>query len=121
VEPGCEAFPRTLRLTDPKRYQEVFKGGRRARHPLLGIVAAPNGLDHARLGLAVSRKVSRKAVVRNKIKRCAREYFRREHHSLAALVFVVVAYPEASHALSSEFIAALSQLAQKICRLCAKS
>lgn len=121
VEPGCETFPRTLRLTDPKRYQEVFKNGRRARHSLVGIVAAPNGLAHPRLGLAVSRKVSRKAVVRNRIKRSVREYFRREQQTLCALDFVVIAYPEATNAASSELTEALSQLSQKICRICAKS
>lgn len=120
MEPGSESFPRTHRLTDPKRYQEVFQNGRRARHALAGIVAAPNGLEHARLGLAVSRKVSRKAVVRNRIKRTVREYFRREHRGLYALDFVVVAYPEAARAAPTELSEALLQLSQKICRLCGK-
>ena len=119
---GCgEHFPRTLRLTDPKRYQEVFKSGQRARHALIGIVAAPNGLAHPRLGLAVSRKVSRKAVIRNRIKRTVREYFRREQGRLCALDFVVIAYPAATEAVSADFAVALARLSEKVCRLCAKS
>ncbi|MHB8253970.1 MAG: ribonuclease P protein component [Acidiferrobacter sp.] len=118
--PGQETFPRGLRLTDPKHYQQVFKTGRRGRHPTIGIVAVPNGLDHPRLGLAVSRKVSRKAVIRNRIKRTMREFFRREQQRLCALDFVVVAYPEAAQATHAELTEALMQLSQKMCRICAK-
>ncbi len=117
---GAESFPRHARLTDPERYQEVFKTGKKVRHPLLGIVARPSEEGHARLGLAVSRKVSRKAVVRNRIKRQAREYFRRERGRLCALDFVVIAYPDAATAESKAFTEALATLSQKICRLCAK-
>ena len=38
--------------------------------------AAPNGLEHVRIGLIVSRKVARKAVHRNQIKRRLREILR---------------------------------------------
>jgi len=79
-----------------------------------------NGLDHLRLGLAVSRKVSRKAVIRNRIKRVAREFFRREQQRLCALDFVIVAYPEAARATHSELTEALSRLSQKMCQICAK-
>ncbi|MHB1512134.1 MAG: ribonuclease P protein component [Acidiferrobacter sp.] len=117
---GAESFPRHARLKDPKRYQEVFRTGKKARHPLLGIIAHPSGLDYARLGLAVSRKVSRKAVVRNRIKRRVREYFRREREGLCALDFVVIAYPDAAGADSKAFTEALATLSHKICRICAK-
>lgn len=117
---GAEGFPRHARLTDPERYQEVFKTGKKVRHPLLGIVACPSGSGQPRLGLAVSRKVSRKAVVRNRLKRQAREYFRRERGRLCALDFVVVAYPDAARAESKAFTEALAALTQKICRICAK-
>ncbi len=38
--------------------------------------AAPNGLEQVRIGLIVSRKVARKAVHRNKVKRRLREILR---------------------------------------------
>ena len=118
---GAQAFPRYVRLTDPERYQEIFKTGKKVRHPFMGILALASGLEHPRLGLAVSRKVSRKAVVRNKIKRRIREYFRRERACLHPLDFVVVAYPDAVRADPKAFTEALGSLSQKICRLCAKS
>lgn len=52
---------------------------------------APNGQGHPRLGLAVSRKVSKKAVQRNRLKRVIRESFRRHRCQLGAGDYVVVA------------------------------
>lgn len=118
---GAQGFPRHKRLTDPERYQEIFQTGKKVRHPFMGVLALASGLDHPRLGLAVSRKVSRKAVVRNAIKRRIREHFRQEQARLCALDFVVVAYPDAARAEPAAFTEALASLSQKICRLCAKS
>ncbi|WP_298134342.1 ribonuclease P protein component [Acidiferrobacter sp.] len=117
---GTQGFPRHVRLTDPERYQEIFKAGTKARHPLMAVMALAGGLDHPRLGLAVSRKVSRKAVVRNRIKRRIREHFRRAQAGLRPLDFVVVAYPDAARADPVAFTEALESLSHKISRLCAK-
>lgn len=57
-----------------------------------------NQLGHARLGLTVSRRVSTKAVVRNRIKRCVRESFRRTQSKLGGLDLVVIAQPNAGTA-----------------------
>lgn len=54
------------------------------------MLAAPNGLDHPRLGLAISRKVSPRAVQRNRIKRLIRECFRHLQAELGQLDFVVI-------------------------------
>jgi ribonuclease P protein component len=42
------------------------------------VLSSPNKLSNARLGLAVSRRVEKRAVGRNRIKRIAREVFRRD-------------------------------------------
>ncbi|MGQ5524452.1 ribonuclease P protein component [Chitinimonas sp. PSY-7] len=49
----------------------------------------PNQLGRARLGLVVSKKVERRAVGRNFIKRTVREHFRREAATLSGLDLVV--------------------------------
>lgn len=69
----------------------MLKRGRRSQDNLFSLHAQPNGLPHARLALAVSRRVSLKAVVRNRIKRLVRESFRQTQASLAGLDVVVVA------------------------------
>ena len=56
-----------------------------------GVYAADNALGQARLGLVVSKKVSKKAVIRNRIKRQIRENFRLQQGKFGARDFVVVA------------------------------
>ena len=65
------------------------RGRIHANHFLLRWVAAPAG--EARLGLAVSRKVSKRAVVRNLIKRSVRESFRVRRATLPAVDVLVIA------------------------------
>jgi len=64
------------------------------RHFLLRWLAVPEG--NARLGLAVSRKVSKRAVERNRIKRVVRESFRAEREALPALDILVIARASAA-------------------------
>lgn len=52
---------------------------------------AKNALNHARVGYTVSRKVSKKAVERNRIKRIIRESFRHNQADLGSVDYVVVA------------------------------
>lgn len=55
------------------------------------VLAAPNALSHPRLGLAISRKVSPRAVQRNRLKRLIRERFRHLQTELGNLDYVVIA------------------------------
>lgn len=77
------------------------------------MMARPNGLTHARLGLIVGRKVCAQAVGRNYMKRVCRELFRRHIEVLAGLDVVIlhrkVFIPGTFDLLSTEFeILALS-------------
>lgn len=60
-----------------------------ATHFLLRWVESPSGA--ARLGLAVSRKVSKRAVERNRVKRVIRESFRAQREMLPPLDVLVIA------------------------------
>ena len=55
------------------------------------IILRPNGTDHSRLGLSVSRRVVRHAVARHRLKRQIRESFRHNAGRLAGLDVVVIA------------------------------
>ena len=68
-------FPPRLRLRRGREFDAVFKRGTRLDGHLFQLVAAPNGLQHDRLGLAVSRRVGG-AVERNRVRRLLRESFR---------------------------------------------
>ncbi|HSX63129.1 MAG TPA: ribonuclease P protein component, partial [Pseudoxanthomonas sp.] len=94
-------FPRTARVRTRAEYAGVFEQARRTSDPLLSLhwlrTEAP-----ARLGLAVSRKVSTRAVVRNRIKRALREQFRHLRPQLAQGDYVVVARTAAAQALPAQ-------------------
>jgi ribonuclease P protein component len=68
----------------------LVKAGKRRQDPMFQVYVRPNQLEHARLGITVSRRVSLKAVERNRIKRQVREAFRGQT-TLAGLDIVVIA------------------------------
>lgn len=74
----------------------MFKNGQRLTAPQFVIYYRPNAHATARLGLAVSKRVARRATVRNQLKRLLRETFRHQRALLPALDFVVLLKPEAS-------------------------
>ena len=78
------------KLLDSAEFEAVF-GHRKSLHgKYFSFHALGNTHGRPRLGLAVSRRVSKKAVQRNRIKRQVRESFRLQV-GLASLDFVVVA------------------------------
>ena len=91
------SFPPSARLHVSAEYQAVFKAGRRLGSPQLRLFAHVRAeASEPRLGVAVSRKVDKRAVGRNRIKRIARDAFRRERHRLPAGDYVLIAQPGAS-------------------------
>ncbi|MFA6296861.1 MAG: ribonuclease P protein component [Patescibacteria group bacterium] len=64
------------RLTKKDDFGRIHKRGRFCGDEFLAIRFLPNGLDVTRVGFLVGLKISKKAVIRNKIKRILREVFR---------------------------------------------
>ena len=91
------SFPRHVRVRARADFDRIFADAKRTASPLLAVhwLREP-GL--ARLGLAVSRKVDRRAVGRNRIKRILRETFRHLQPQLTPGSYVVVARPAAAAA-----------------------
>lgn len=71
-------LPRYNRLAKKKEINSVFKNGRSSYSKNLGVKCIVNGLANNRFAIVVSNKVSKKAVVRNKIKRRIREIIKKE-------------------------------------------
>jgi len=78
------SLPAQHRLTEKRAFREIFEKPCVASDPYFKIMARLNGQASSRLGLAVSRKVDRRAVQRNRLKRLVRESFRLQ----------LAAYPE---------------------------
>lgn len=89
--PAPAAFPRAARLLTPKDFARLRGISRRVstRHFSAEVAASEHG--RARLGLAVSRRASKSAVRRNRIKRIARDSFRRHCGLLPAVDILVIA------------------------------
>lgn len=66
-------LPKPNRLRNKKDFDKVFKEGRGFKEGLLYLKFRNNNLEISRFGFIVSQKVSKKAVVRNKLKRRIRE------------------------------------------------
>ncbi|KAA0010668.1 ribonuclease P protein component [Billgrantia pellis] len=85
-------FPKRLRLLSAGDYRYVFDHAAFKVHGKgLMALACPNGLDHPRLGLVISKKNVRKAVDRNRLKRLTRESIRLQQRSLPAVDIVLLA------------------------------
>lgn len=69
-------FPRRARLTKPAEFKRVFSEPVVSSDAWFKVLARGDGSNGPRLGLAISRQVDKRAVVRNRIKRTVRESFR---------------------------------------------
>jgi ribonuclease P protein component len=78
-----------MRLLKTDDFSSVFSLRRSCGDAWFQVLTAPNGSPVARLGLVVGKKVERRAVGRNRIKRLVREMFRADAASLAGLDIVV--------------------------------
>jgi len=66
-------LPRANRLTKKKDFEVIFKKGKGVKDDFLIFKILKNHLKKSRFGFIVSKKVSNKATVRNKIKRRLRD------------------------------------------------
>lgn len=125
-------FPRTARVRARPDFDRIFKQGRRVALPVLALhwtppsavddsgkpttptpMPVPDSAGGARLGLAVSRKVDRRAVGRNRVKRVLREAFRQRRGFLRDGDYVVVARPGASAQHADQLRQAFFNLLQR--------
>lgn len=110
-------FPRAARLLTPRDFAALRTGSRRFGGARLTAQIKPNDRDTARLGLAVSRRVSKLAVERNRIKRVARDSFRRHRAALGAFDILLIANPPASSADNAQLRADLEEMWRRIAAL----
>lgn len=110
-------LPRTARLLKPGDFAALRSTSRRlnARHFIAEF--APNHLAGCRLGQAVSRRVSKRAVDRNRIKRLVRESYRHVRTRLPALDILLIARTSAAQTPSASLREDLSVLWAKLAAL----
>lgn len=113
VVPGSCKFPRAERLTKSREYEYVLKQGERLVGRGFVCYVVRQDAQGCKLGLIVSRKVG-KAVVRNRVKRYVREFYRTHRQGWAAGARVVVAARMYSARMSyAECAEAMEQLLRR--------
>jgi len=107
-------LPRDARLRRAGDFAALRQASGRLGGRCFSVRYRPNGLDHARLGLAISKRVSKRAVERNRIKRLLRESFRHVRSQLPPVDLVVMAREAAAGLPGNELLAEIDALWRKL-------
>ena len=108
-------FPPDRRLKRHAEFQTVFSRNKRISNRKFRIlVHNEQNRSGTRLGIVVSRRVSKKSVERNRIKRQVRECFRANQHKLINRDMVVIAHRDCATATNSELRKSLTNLFQQL-------
>ena len=107
-------FPREARLRRPGDFTALRTSSGRAGGRCFHMRYRDNDLGHARLGLAISKRVSKRAVERNRIKRLLRESFRRVRHQLPAVDLMVTAREQAAGVPGAQLLIEIDELWKKL-------
>ena len=106
-----QRFPRCARIRTSAEYQAVFSEGSRVSGACFRLhFAEGEAFPKPRLGIAVSKRVDKSAVARNRIKRVCRDYFRLHQQNFRAAEYVLIAKPEAAKTLAMAWRADLEKL-----------
>ena len=100
---GAEDFPKTARLRKRSEFLRVSRTGRKIHTATFLVISKANDKGKARLGITVSAKVGN-AVVRNRIKRLVREFFRRRGHEWVPGVDILVIARKSAPGLSLQLV-----------------
>lgn len=109
-----QGLPRTARLRRAADFAALRQPGGRLGSPHFRIRYRANDQDGPRMGMAVSRRVSKKAVERNRIKRAIREIYRRQRAALPAVDILVIATPTACDCPASTLMDELAGLLRRL-------
>jgi ribonuclease P protein component len=102
---GGESFPKRARLTQRSEFLSLSRHGRRVHTSHFVILSKANDAEQNRLGVTVTTRVGN-AVVRNRIKRVVREFFRRRKEPILHGQDIVVIAKSGAEELSFGDVAA---------------
>ena len=109
-------FTKADRLLKRPDFLRLTAKGRRCQNNHFIAVFAPGKIERMRLGITVSRKVGN-AVVRNRIKRFTREYFRlNRHKNIENRDINIIAKKKAVNLSSAQAFLSLQNIYDKITR-----
>ncbi|HME60756.1 MAG TPA: ribonuclease P protein component [Candidatus Binatia bacterium] len=86
---GTERLPKTARLLKRAEFLKLSRTGAKLQSASFTIISSTNHRPESRLGITVSSKVGN-SVIRNRIKRQIREFFRRRRAALRSGMDILV-------------------------------
>jgi ribonuclease P protein component len=86
---GAERLPKTARLLKRAEFLKLSRTGAKLQSASFIIISSTNHRPESRLGITVSSKVGN-SVIRNRIKRQIREFFRRRRAALRSGMDILV-------------------------------
>jgi ribonuclease P protein component len=101
LRPGSEGFPKTARLLKRSEFLRISNTGAKFHSANFVVISSANSERESRLGITVSGKVGN-SVIRNRIKRRVREFFRRRRAALRPNVDIVVIARKSAASLPSK-------------------
>src|SRR5579871_4278271 len=107
-------LPREARIRSAGDFAVMRQSSGRFGGRCFSVRFRQNELGHARLGLAISKRVSKRAVDRNRIKRLLRESFRRVRLDLPAYDVVIMARDQAVGLPGPELLAEMNALWRRL-------
>lgn len=102
-------LPKQVRLLNKADYNLVFNKSAKVSNSLFLILIHKTSKPYSRLGLVISKKVDKRAVQRNRIKRIARESFRNTCFSIHC-DYVVLARAKVTSTNNQEVFNSLEEL-----------
>jgi len=120
-------LPKQAKLLKAADYNHVFDKPVRSSDRYFTVLARPNKLLTARLGMAFSKKRVKRAVARNRLKRISRESFRlvllaqQQEQEKFNADYIVLAGAQCEKATNQQLFHSLEQHWQQLIKKCAKS
>ena len=116
-------FKKQAKLLKATDYNHVFDKPVRSSDRYFTVLARPNDLPHARLGLAFTKKRVKLAVARNRLKRISRESFRllQLGQNKLSVDYIVLAGAQCTRATNQQLFLSLEKHWQTLNKKCAKS
>ncbi len=112
-------LPKHAKLLKASDYNQVFDKAVRSSDRYFTVLARPNDLQYARLGMAFTKKRVKLAVARNRLKRLSRESFRLTQDKFSA-DYVILAGTQCLKATNKQLFYSLEQHWQQLYKKCAK-
>ena len=104
-----EKFGKRHRITRRMRFEQIYRSGRKVQNEHFRIYFKCEESEAPQLGIAVTKRVG-KAVVRNRLKRQIREWFRTHKATLDGMALIVQAKPPAASLEYEGVVDALNRL-----------